>query len=310
LWIVTLLVLAVLGFVGSVVSLETPDIVTLAPLSTNIIGYVRSHNSSLIPNDVWVPVTERDYRGYGVHHGSESQLVLVPAHQVEFVTVQKYQELKKHWQIANAQYDSECKKQVEAYNLAMDKYNLEMQEYKKAVAKLYEDYDRADSNNAVAYREQLAAYEAQVDALEQTKKAFETLKNDPVLLSARNDCDLAMSRLNSAREVFTDEASLYQKQLNELSSTMNSYIFTHLPAPIATFKTDAEGQCKGRVPKAGRYAVAAHFSRTVVGEKEDNYWLVWLELDSKQPKKLILSNDNQLPDKFAYDAFRMFAQLR
>jgi len=74
--------------------------------------------------------------------------------------------------------------------------------------------------------------------------------------------------------------------------TAAELIFKEIPKSVASSKTDADGKCAGKVPKPGKYAVAAEFSR-LVGETEEHYrWLIWITFDNKEIKKITLSNDN------------------
>jgi hypothetical protein len=67
-----------------------------------------------------------------------------------------------------------------------------------------------------------------------------------------------------------------------------------LPRPVTSVKTDADGRCTGKVPKAGTYAFCGRFSRLVMGKERDEVstWLVWVDLYDLAPKKIMLSNDN------------------
>jgi S1-C subfamily serine protease len=62
-------------------------------LATNIIGYVRSSGSMLIPIDVWLPAISKDGLGYLVR--TDRGLRTIRAEQVEFVTVERYRELER-----------------------------------------------------------------------------------------------------------------------------------------------------------------------------------------------------------------------
>ena len=65
-----------------------------------------------------------------------------------------------------------------------------------------------------------------------------------------------------------------------------------LPKPLLTMKTDADGRCSGQVSKPGKYAFCARFSRVIGNDTEDVHWLTWINLEDKEPKKAMLSNDN------------------
>lgn len=72
----------------------------------------------------------------------------------------------------------------------------------------------------------------------------------------------------------------------------SDYYFTGLPAGIASAKTNADGLFTMKVPRDGRFALAARASRQVFGETEQYFWLVWASLDGEAGKRILLSNDN------------------
>lgn len=83
-------------------------------------------------------------------------------------------------------------------------------------------------------------------------------------------------------------------KLHEWPKAVYVIINDRLPKPVTAVKTDADGRCTGKVPKPGRYAFAAYFSRTVGAVAEHTCWLVWVNFEDKKPKKIMLSNDNMM----------------
>ncbi len=71
--------------------------------ATNIVGYVYSTTSFVIPTGVWLPVVAQDFLGYTVI--TQGRMVVVPGNQVQFLTVDKYHEMleaKKKAQLQDA----------------------------------------------------------------------------------------------------------------------------------------------------------------------------------------------------------------
>lgn len=68
--------------------------------------------------------------------------------------------------------------------------------------------------------------------------------------------------------------------------------FGELGTPIAIATTDADGKFSLKIPKAGKYVIAATSNRTVTGERTEAYfWLVPVEAKGA-PMKVTMSNNN------------------
>ena len=96
------------------------------------------------------------------------------------------------------------------------------------------------------------------------------------------------------KEAADSAYSFARAKLQEWPKSAYRIINNALPQAVTTAKTDADGRCSGKVPKPGRYAFAAYFSRTVGTDSEHTCWLVWANLEERMPKKIMLSNDNAL----------------
>lgn len=105
-------------------------------------------------------------------------------------------------------------------------------------------------------------------------------------LSSRSDDYKAAERLASAAR---QRAASALDAVDEALSPWRHLL--SLPTPIATATTNADGKFEIRLPKTGRYALAARASRRVVDKDETYYWLVWVQADGS-PKTLLLSNNN------------------
>jgi hypothetical protein len=96
------------------------------------------------------------------------------------------------------------------------------------------------------------------------------------------------------RERAEKEWSRKLADLADWPQTVSDTILASLPQPVMATKTDADGRCAGKVPKPGRYAFAADFSRLVGDKSERDTWLIWVHFDDPTSKKVMLSNDNTL----------------
>jgi hypothetical protein len=66
--------------------------------------------------------------------------------------------------------------------------------------------------------------------------------------------------------------------------------FKELPQPVATTKTDADGNFAIEIPDGGDFVIGASATRAILSETESYYWL--LRVPQSLPAKIILSNDN------------------
>lgn len=84
---------------------------------------------------------------------------------------------------------------------------------------------------------------------------------------------------------------LQSKQVRYESA--NSYFEdVNFPQGVATTTTDAEGKFTLKLPKFGRYALAARAERSVINKTEEYNWLVWINASDSNPNNIKLSNDN------------------
>jgi len=72
----------------------------------------------------------------------------------------------------------------------------------------------------------------------------------------------------------------------------SSHYFKDLPQPIDSTRTGSDGKFSLKAPRDGKFALAAHASRELPDSKEEYYWLIWVSLDTKDSKHLILGNHN------------------
>lgn len=74
--------------------------------------------------------------------------------------------------------------------------------------------------------------------------------------------------------------------------TSGAFFFNGLPDGKIKIKTDADGKFSLRMKRGQRMALAAQSNRKIMGDDENYYWLIWVSLEGKSNKTIILSNDN------------------
>jgi hypothetical protein len=70
--------------------------------------------------------------------------------------------------------------------------------------------------------------------------------------------------------------------------------FQDLPEFTDMIRTDANGEFALNVPKGERKAILAMVDREVQGNREKRCWLLWIDPDRYDGRKLLLSNHNAL----------------
>lgn len=70
------------------------------------------------------------------------------------------------------------------------------------------------------------------------------------------------------------------------------HFFQDLPSAISSTKTHADGTFTLAIPRDGRYGIVARASRELGEEQEIYFWFVWVSLDGRPSKRLVLNDDN------------------
>jgi len=81
--------------------------------------------------------------------------------------------------------------------------------------------------------------------------------------------------------------------LDELRDNIAGVYFVNLPTYTATAQTDSNGQFLIKLPKTGKYAIAAKGTINSDGKVEKYYWLIWVNADGDF-KRINLSNNNTI----------------
>jgi hypothetical protein len=172
---------------------------------------------------------------------------------------------KEIW--ANGGYSDDEKRQMQS---EMDQYKRDLAQYKQELAQYH------------------AQDQANMDAYTKAKETFD-LSNE-VVTAAR----AVLQSKTEAVEAAQQDLSNLKDEYARWPQTARAIIFRSLPLPVTTAKTDADGKCSGKVPKPGKYAIAAEFHRIVGETGEDTLWLIWVNFNDKNTKRIMLSNDNTI----------------
>jgi len=73
-----------------------------------------------------------------------------------------------------------------------------------------------------------------------------------------------------------------------------AFIFQGLPSSIGKATTNADGKFSLKLPRKGRYAIAAHAERKIIDDNERYYWLIWVPVENGVIKNIVLSNNNMM----------------
>ncbi len=151
-----------------------------------------------------------------------------------------------------------------------------------------------DSKKQEAERE-IAKLEPEVQRLQ---GAYNAARSEANQLDALWTRDLSNSDKMSAAAEANKKASSIQKDqdaLKERAALFHSSdrYFAGMPSGIASAKTDADGKFSMKIPRKGKFALAARASREVP-TNETYYWLVFVSLDGQASKHVMLSNDNMV----------------
>jgi hypothetical protein len=94
---------------------------------------------------------------------------------------------------------------------------------------------------------------------------------------------------NNVKNLTTQLEELRARQGQPMSKER---FFQDLPSAISSAKTHADGKFTLALPRDGRYGIVARASREVGQEKQIYSWFVWVSLDGKTSKRLVLNDDN------------------
>src|SRR5262245_10830804 len=111
------------------------------------------------------------------------------------------------------------------------------------------------------------------------------------------DRDKDNMRKANAWSVAYNKTKNIAKQLEDLRArrerlTSAERFFQDLPSAISSARTHADGKFTLSIPRDGRYGIVARASRQLGEEAQIFFWFVWVSLDGRPSKRLVLNDDN------------------
>jgi predicted RNA-binding Zn-ribbon protein involved in translation (DUF1610 family) len=107
-----------------------------------------------------------------------------------------------------------------------------------------------------------------------------------------------------------DQSIAASEKALEILGTMPAAVaacyVSELPSPLVSTKTDLDGKFLLKLPKPGRYVLAAQAKRPVGGKESEFIWLVNLTLEGNSTKLVFLSSDNLLTSHSDQSAVNVF----
>jgi len=104
-------------------------------------------------------------------------------------------------------------------------------------------------------------------------------------------------RKANAWSVAYNRTKIITRQLVDLRArrerlVSGEHFFQDLPSAISSAKTRADGKFTLAIPRGGRYGIVARAARELGEEKRIYSWIVWVSLDGRSSKRLVLNDDN------------------
>jgi len=128
-------------------------------------------------------------------------------------------------------------------------------------------------------------------------KILEDARTEEDRLWKVQEADKENLRKANAWSVAYNRTKIITRQLGDLLArrdqlTSGEHFFQDLPNAISTAKTNADGRFTLALPRDGRYGIVARASRELGEEKRIYSWFVWVSLDGRSSKRLVLSDEN------------------
>ena len=193
----------------------------------------------------------------------------------------EYDEAKRNYDAIAAQRDN-LKSREQSLNLSFNPYSLYESPY-------LAEYESAETK---AERNKHKQIQKQLDAIRKQIAGFE-----PKVSQAGKIMTDAKSRLDNSK---SNLSKISEKLLSLLNPPV---LLDGLPEGKIKAVTDADGKFFLKLP-AGRYALVASAERRVASETEQYYWLVWVDVDGKEPRQIMLSNQNMLGENSEDSVFK------
>lgn len=106
-------------------------------------------------------------------------------------------------------------------------------------------------------------------------------------------------RMEDRRQVELFEGTIASLESNKkLAAVMqqnwpaSAHFFKNLPESTNSVRTNSDGKFSTTVSKTDKFALVAHATRVTPESTERYYWMVWVSLEGKDFKEIILGNHN------------------
>jgi hypothetical protein len=108
-----------------------------------------------------------------------------------------------------------------------------------------------------------------------------------------NDLSFKQANVNSLTVSFESKKSAMKTAKTYLDRFPSAeFYFQNLPPGEAKAFSDANGNFILKLPKKGKYALAASNTKMIRDNQENYYWLIWINVEGKQTSPFVLSNHN------------------
>jgi hypothetical protein len=124
------------------------------------------------------------------------------------------------------------------------------------------------------------------DARTEERRLWEIQERDKDDFRKANLWSIAYNRAKNISRQLGD----LQWRLRQLTS--GEHFFQDLPPAISSAKTQPDGKFTLPLPRDGRYGIVALASRELCPEMQIRSWFLWVSLDGKPTKRLVLNDDN------------------
>ncbi len=94
--------------------------------------------------------------------------------------------------------------------------------------------------------------------------------------------------------------------LHTLPEAVADCYFSELPPPLASTLTDLEGKFLLKLPKAGRFVIAAQAKRPAADKEVRYFWIVSVSLEGKDSASVLLSSENLLTARNSQSPVNIF----
>lgn len=166
-------------------------------------------------------------------------------------------------------------------------------------------YEKAKLELAVLEKEKDKAEQKKFDSLVELTRSIGSSSLFSYNSKVR-DADLKYER--DMFNLFMQASSNFYKTWKDYPQWATcEYYFDGLPNGVVSAKTNADGKFTSKLKRGQKYALAAYGQRKIGDLTEKYYWLIWVSLDGKGVKNIMLSNDN-LMDVNPQDAVVLVAE--